>query len=58
MHIGGYCAHCKRSLRIEMEPLVERFGPETKTRDVMLRITCKECGKRVSVSLFPEKTGP
>lgn len=41
-----------------MDDLISRFGPDAKTKDIADRITCKDCGKRVAMSIYPEKTGP
>ena len=55
MMIAGICGNCLPTRRIEvrLEPLIERHGSLTKTRDVMDRIVCSACGSRVPVSLAP-----
>ena len=44
-------ANVARSAVCCSPPLIERYGPDVKTRDVMDRLKCAECGKAVSVSL-------
>ena len=53
MRISGVCGNHQppRVIHIDLAPLIERYGPDVKTRDVMDRLKCAECGKAVSVSL-------
>lgn len=55
MMIAGTCGACQppRRIDIPLGPLIERYGPDAKTRDVMDRVTCAACGGRVTVSLAP-----
>ena len=41
-----------------MAVAIDRYGANTKTRDVMDRVTCSACGAKVAVSLTPVGMGP
>jgi hypothetical protein len=58
--IAGICGNCNpiRPIKILLGPLIERYGPDVKTRDVMDRITCAACGAKMPVSLVPISTRP
>lgn len=58
LHLEGVCVRCSRKIRVEMDPLIEKFGPNAILRDIARRITCAGCGKRIATSVYPEKTGP
>lgn len=59
MTIAGVCSTCRppRRILVDMPTAIERYGADTKTRDVMDRITCSVCGAKVSVTLTPGGMG-
>ena len=58
--LAGICGTCKpaRHVVVPIGPLIERFGADAKTREVVDRITCKACGTRVHLSVVPIDTDP
>ena len=58
--LAGICGTCKpaRHVVVPIGPLIERFGADAKTRDVADRITCKECGAKVHLSVVRIDTAP
>lgn len=60
MTIAGICGGCTpaRRIHVDMATAIERYGADTKTRDVMDRVTCSECGAKVAVTLTPFRMGP
>ena len=55
MFIAGICGTCQppRRVAVDMAAAIAKVGGETKTRDVMDRVTCSVCGSKVPVSLAP-----
>ncbi len=47
----GMCVPCRRRIVVTPAALVERYGPNAITREVMDRIVCKECGRHVETSV-------
>ena len=58
--IAGICGTCRppRRILVDMAVAIERLGPDEKTRDVMDRVTCSECGAKVAATLTPLRMGP
>ncbi|MFC5353582.1 hypothetical protein [Azospirillum himalayense] len=42
------CGPCRRSFRLDVAVLVERFGPDYPTLDALRKVVCKECGRRLT----------
>jgi hypothetical protein len=57
MDLSGACAGCKRRVLIDtagLEALAERYGRRAVLFDTMARITCRDCGAKVHLSVhFP-----
>jgi hypothetical protein len=61
LDLKGACTGCKRVVLIEtatLEAMAARYGREAVLFDVMQRITCKDCGGRVSLSVRAPRRTP
>jgi hypothetical protein len=53
LFIFGICPVCHEKHEADMQALIAKHGPATRTRDVMDRTVCSLCGGKVPVSLVP-----
>ena len=61
LELFGACSGCKRRVLIDaaaLETLAARYGQDAILFDVMERITCKDCGGKVSLSVRAPRRSP
>ena len=53
LRMGGLCSngHEVRSIEVDNQALIERFGPEALVCELVEKITCRECGGKVRVTV-------
>jgi hypothetical protein len=58
IYYGASCENCKETRQVDLQKLIDRFGPAFKVRGIVKRLRCKKCsGKNVrSVTLWKEST--